>query len=160
QVDEAGRAGTGGLYSRGAADRPFQPSSRSRRRKTMVNAQNAIATVIHDQLGQTLMAVFTQGKSPFVIRVNENDALLAHRDPPAAAPAAGNGPAARLALVRPRRLDELGLGIGGRAAAVERGGAVRRARATRCGPGAGQGTEHAEARRALRPAAGADHRSD
>jgi hypothetical protein len=52
----------------------------------MVNAQNAIATVIHDQLGQTLMGVFSQGKSPFVIRVNANDALLAQLEQPGTDP--------------------------------------------------------------------------
>lgn len=42
-----------------------------------MNAQNAIAAVIHDQLGQTLMSVFSPGgKSPFEIRFNAADTLL------------------------------------------------------------------------------------
>lgn len=42
-----------------------------------MNAQNAIATVIHDQLGQTLVGVFSPGgRSPFEIRFDAGDTLL------------------------------------------------------------------------------------
>jgi len=54
-----------------------------------VNAQNAIAALIHDQLGQTLASVFAKkgvGKDVFDIRVNENDSLLGQLTGP------GDGP--------------------------------------------------------------------
>ncbi|HXJ79899.1 MAG TPA: hypothetical protein VMS64_14600 [Candidatus Methylomirabilis sp.] len=53
----------------------------------MANAQTIIATVIHDQLGQILMTVFTpNGKNPFEIRVAPNDTLLAQLQQPGTDP--------------------------------------------------------------------------
>ena len=53
----------------------------------MANVQNIIATVIHDQLGQTLMTVFSRGgRSPFEIHVAPNDTLLAQLQQPGTDP--------------------------------------------------------------------------
>jgi len=53
-----------------------------------VNRQNAIAAVIHDQLGQALVRVFAQGVSQdiFEIRVNEDDSLLGQLTGPGEGP--------------------------------------------------------------------------
>jgi hypothetical protein len=53
-----------------------------------VNAQNAIAALIHDQLGQTLVGVFAKGvgKDVFDIRVSENDSLLGQLTGPGEGP--------------------------------------------------------------------------
>src|SRR5262245_61711320 len=61
-----------------------EPSSVTRskrlpaRWRISVNAQNAIAALIHDQLGQTLTRVFSKGvgKDIFDIHTNEGDSLL------------------------------------------------------------------------------------
>jgi hypothetical protein len=53
----------------------------------MGNAQSVIATVIHDQLGETLLAVFSQGgRSPFLIRCAPDDTLLAQLEQPGTDP--------------------------------------------------------------------------
>ena len=53
-----------------------------------MNAQNAIAALIHDQLGQTLARVFSNGvgKDIFDIRVNEGDSLLGQLTGPGEGP--------------------------------------------------------------------------
>ena len=53
-----------------------------------MNAQNAIAALIHDQLGQTLVGVFAKGvgKDVFDIRVSENDSLLGQLTGPGEGP--------------------------------------------------------------------------
>jgi hypothetical protein len=53
-----------------------------------VSTSNAIAAVIHDQLGQVLTTVLKSGgKSPFEIHVNPNDGLLQQlQEPGDAAP--------------------------------------------------------------------------
>jgi len=53
-----------------------------------VNAQNAIAALIHDQLGQTLTKVFSKGvgKDIFDIRTNEGDSLLGQLTGPGEGP--------------------------------------------------------------------------
>ena len=53
----------------------------------MANAQTIIAAVIHDQLGQTLMTVFSRGgQSPFEIRFAADDTLLAQLEQPGTDP--------------------------------------------------------------------------
>ena len=67
-----------------------------------MNGQNAIAALIHDQLGATLVQVFKEGgvsKTLFTINVNENDSLLGQLTGP------GEGP--------PRMSLQFGLDIAG-----------------------------------------------
>ena len=53
-----------------------------------MNAQNAIAALIHDQLGQTLARVFSNGvgKDVFDIRAAEGDSLLGQLTGPGEGP--------------------------------------------------------------------------
>src|SRR5262245_57573915 len=47
-----------------------------------MSTENAVLTVIHDQLGQILTTVFAKGNNPFTITVGPSDGLLSQLQAP------------------------------------------------------------------------------